>query len=56
MDVTDNVGVTSVTASGVDLAYTSGNSWEGNIVAEEGTHTVTVTAADEAGNTRNNFV
>ena len=51
VDVTDNVGVRSVSASGVSLAKTGGNVWEGSIVAEEGTHTVSVTASDASGNT-----
>ena len=50
VDVTDNVGVSSVAASGVALVNTGGNVWEGSIVAEEGTHTVSVTTVDEAGN------
>jgi YHS domain-containing protein len=50
VDVTDNVGVSSVTASGVSLVNKGGNIWEGSIVAEEGTHTVSVTASDVAGN------
>jgi len=50
VDVTDNVGVSSVTASGVSLANKGGNIWEGNIVALEGTHSVSVSAADKAGN------
>ncbi|KKG06275.1 hypothetical protein DU80_14585 [Methanosarcina mazei] len=51
VDVTDNVGISSVTASGISLVNTGGNIWEGNIVAEEGTHTISVTASDAAGNT-----
>ena len=51
VDVTDNVGVRSVAASGVALANTGGNVWKGSIVAEEGTHTVSVTASDASGNT-----
>ncbi|WP_410510224.1 PKD domain-containing protein [Methanosarcina hadiensis] len=53
VDVTDNVGVSSVTASGVSLANTGGNIWKGNIVALEGTHSVSVSAMDEAGNVAN---
>lgn len=51
VDVTDNVAVTSVEASGTQLSFVSGNTWEGNIVAIEGTHRVVVTASDAAGNT-----
>ena len=50
VDVTDNVGVSSVEASGVAFANTGGNVWKGNLVALEGTHSVTVSAMDEAGN------
>ncbi|GEM_PF-2031113 len=50
VDVTDNVGVNSVTASGVSLVNTGGNIWGGSIVAEEGTHTVSVSAYDNSGN------
>ena len=48
VDVTDNVGVSSVEASGVAFANTGGNVWKGNLVALEGTHSVTVSAMDEA--------
>ncbi|MCC4770065.1 PKD domain-containing protein [Methanosarcina sp. DH2] len=51
VDVTDNVGVSSVIASGVSLVNTGGNVWKGDITAIEGTHTVSVTASDAAGNT-----
>ncbi|RKY83456.1 hypothetical protein DRQ11_13040, partial [candidate division KSB1 bacterium] len=52
VEVTDNVGVTSVTADGVDLEET-GSIWEGDITAPSaiGDYTLTITAGDAANNT-----
>jgi hypothetical protein len=53
VNVTDNVGVTAVTANGAALSYAGGNSWAGSISADsaQGLHTVTVIARDAANNT-----
>ncbi|WP_440951724.1 PGF-pre-PGF domain-containing protein [Methanococcoides sp. FTZ1] len=50
VDVTDNVAVSSVSASGTSLSYQSGARWTGTITAAEGTHIVTVVATDSSGN------
>ena len=51
VNATDNVGVTSVIAAGVSLTNDDeDDTWEGTIIASEGTHTVNVSASDEAGN------
>lgn len=50
VDVTDNVGVSSVIASGVSLVDTGVNIWKGDITVIEGTNTISVTASDAAGN------
>jgi len=52
VDVTDNVGVTEVTANGIALTNTSGSIWSGGIPAEAslGPHPVAVIATDAAGN------
>ncbi|MFY1113290.1 MAG: Ig-like domain-containing protein, partial [Methanosarcinaceae archaeon] len=50
VDVTDNIEVTAVQASGTALNYETGTIWEGIITALEGTHQVNVSATDEAGN------
>ena len=59
VEVTDNVGVTAVTADGVALTKTGGT-WEGDIFIPEGTpegeYTLTITAKDEAGNTAESSV
>ena len=51
VEATDNVGVTSVTADGVDLEET-GSIWEGDITAPSttGDYTLTIGAEDAAGN------
>jgi len=51
VEVTDNVGVTSVTADGVTLVET-GSIWEGDITAPPttGDYTLTIRAEDAAGN------
>lgn len=47
---TDNVGVTKVTADGVQFSY-NGNSWNGKIQAiYSGTHTISIVAYDAVGN------
>ncbi len=50
VNATDNVAVTSVTADGTLLTSQGGNIWNGTITAAAGTHNVTVTANDAAGN------
>ena len=52
VEVTDNVGVTSVTADSVTLVET-GSIWEGDITAPSttGDYTLTITAGDAANNT-----
>jgi len=51
VETTDNEGVSSVTADGVNLEET-GSTWEGDITAPSATgdYTLTVTARDAAGN------
>jgi len=51
VEATDNVGITTVTADGVDLEET-GSIWEGDITAPSttGDYTLTITAEDAAGN------
>ena len=51
-DVTDNVGVTSVTANGVELTADANNKY----TLAKGVGTVTVVATDNAGNTAQVFV
>ncbi|MCD4767248.1 MAG: DUF4430 domain-containing protein [Methanosarcinales archaeon] len=52
VNVTDNVGVTAVTADGEPLSNADGDdTWEGTITASEGTHNVNISASDAAGNT-----
>lgn len=50
--VTDDVGVASVTADGLDLENTGGDIWEGEIAANPsiGMHSVAVVAQDAAEN------
>ena len=52
--VTDNVGVISVRADGIDLTKTGDEIWEGDIFISEGTtegeYTLKITAEDAAGN------
>ncbi|MDO8684935.1 MAG: hypothetical protein Q7N50_15835, partial [Armatimonadota bacterium] len=50
LNASDNGNVASVTANEVALSNTGGNVWEGNITADSGlgSHTVTVVAKDEA--------
>jgi C1A family cysteine protease len=50
VNATDNINVTSVTASGSQLTYSSGNLWQETITAVSGTHSVNVSARDAAGN------
>lgn len=50
INVTDNIAVTAVDASGSQLALLSGDLWEGTITAVAGTHSVNVSARDTAGN------
>ena len=50
VDATDNVGVTGVKANDVTLIKQGGSIWKGSITAFEGTHSVKVSAVDEAGN------
>ena len=52
VDVTDDIGVTLVTADGASLTNSSGNLWTGTLTAAAtlGAHFVTVEASDEAGN------
>jgi hypothetical protein len=56
-DATDNVGVTQVTANGAPLTNASGDTWSGDIPADDtfGIHTVTVVAKDAAGNSATDF-
>ncbi|MDI6886250.1 MAG: carboxypeptidase regulatory-like domain-containing protein [archaeon] len=51
VEATDNIGVTSVTANGVNLVET-GSIWEGDITAPSttGDYTLTIRAEDAAGN------
>ena len=49
VDATDNVGVTSVTAEGVELTQQAGDIWNGTITTVLGTHFVNVSAKDAAG-------
>jgi len=52
VNATDNVEVTAVTADGVSLSNAGGDdTWEGTIIAIEGTHTVNISASDAAANT-----
>ncbi|MCD4811281.1 hypothetical protein K8R14_01585, partial [bacterium] len=52
VNVTDDIGVTDVTANGEFLSYTGvDDTWEGNITAIDGTHTVNISASDAAANT-----
>jgi len=52
INVTDNVGVTSVTTEDVFLSYIGeDDTWVGTITAIDGNHTVNVSASDAAGNT-----
>ena len=50
VDVTDNVGVTSVKANDITFLNQGGNIWNGSITALEGIHSVNVSAVDGAGN------
>ena len=50
VNATDNVAVTSVEASGSSLVHQNGDIWEGTITALAGTHSVNVSAKDNAGN------
>ncbi|AKB24394.1 hypothetical protein MSMTP_0925 [Methanosarcina sp. MTP4] len=50
VEATDNFGVTVVEASGVPLAFVSGNLWKGNITVVEGIHSVNVSVVDAVGN------
>ncbi|MDY9927291.1 PKD domain-containing protein, partial [Methanosarcina sp.] len=50
VNVTDNVGVSVVKANGVPLLSQGESLWNGSITALEGTHSVNVSAVDEAGN------
>jgi len=50
VNATDSINVYSVEASGTALTCTGGDIWKGSLVAEEGTHTVNVSAADVWGN------
>ncbi|MDI9395488.1 MAG: hypothetical protein QM426_08780, partial [Euryarchaeota archaeon] len=50
VNVTDNVGVSSVKANEISLLYQGGSLWNGSITALEGTHYVNVSAVDESGN------
>jgi len=52
VDVTDDTGVTSVTANGIALTKGAGNTWAGSMNADAalGSHAVSVVAKDAAGN------
>ena len=51
VDVTDNVAMSTVTANNIILTNTiPPNIWVGYIIAEAGTHVVTVIATDSSGN------
>ncbi|KKH48881.1 N-acetylmuramoyl-L-alanine amidase [Methanosarcina sp. 1.H.A.2.2] len=50
VNATDDVGVNSVKANDISLLNQGGNLWTGDITALEGTHSVNVSAVDEAGN------
>jgi hypothetical protein len=52
IQVTDNIGVTSVTANCQALAPMAGNWWGGDLKAEQslGAHAVALTASDASGN------
>jgi PKD repeat protein len=50
VNVTDNIGVSSVKANNIPLLYQGGNIWKGNFTALEGTHTVDISAVDGTGN------
>ena len=50
VNATDDVGVTSVKANDISFHNQGGNLWKGDITALEGTHSVNVSAVDEAGN------
>ncbi|MDD4778786.1 MAG: peptidoglycan DD-metalloendopeptidase family protein [Fermentimonas sp.] len=50
VNATDDVGVSSVKANDISLHNQGGNLWKGDITALEGTHSVNVSAVDEAGN------
>ncbi len=49
VNATDDVSVTSVVANGVSLTKQSNDIWNGSITAIEGTHSVNVSANDDAG-------
>ncbi|WP_440951726.1 PGF-pre-PGF domain-containing protein [Methanococcoides sp. FTZ1] len=50
VNATDNVGVTNVIASGIELFSQGGNIWTGTFTALEGTHFINVSAIDAATN------
>jgi PKD repeat protein len=50
VNATDNVAISSVTANGIALIHNIGDIWNGIIPAQEGTHTVNVSAKDTSGN------
>lgn len=57
VNATSDIGVTNVTASGVELVNQTNNIWNGTITALAGTHAVRIVAKDISGNvTRNNSV
>ena len=51
VNATDEMAVTSVIANNVELTSQGGNTWNGTIIALDGTHSVNVSAMDAAGNT-----
>ena len=50
VNVTDNVGVSSVKANDILLVNQGGSIWNGSITALEGAHSVNISAVDGAGN------